>query len=227
MSKDTMLFNGKRLRMPYITEPQETPPTDMVDFYGDAEHYLPAVKDETGATMHMPPNIIELFETTPNDSGGFVFDLENTEADRCRHLELIMYLRSTVSAATDIIYLFFNYDFVLANYRYTYLAWSETAAVPGSATAATPTIGFMTAASGPTNDFTYARFWIPNFRSTLNVKHTYSRQCYSLGAASLASSLINHRWNKNPIRQISIRPDGYTTDTFNTSSKVQVLGHRF
>lgn len=227
MSKDTMLFNGKRLRMPYIAKPKETPPTDMVDFFGDSEHYLPAVKDETGATMHLPPNIIELFDTTPNDSGGFVFDLENTEADRCRHLELIMYLRGTVSATTDIVYMYFNYDFVVANYRYTYLAWSETAAVPGSATSAIPVIAFVTAATGQTNDFAYVRAWIPNFRETINVKHVFTRANYTLGASSLAGSEINMKWGKLPIKQISIRPDGYTTDTFNTNSKVIVLGHRF
>lgn len=227
MSKDTALFNGKRLRLPYITEPQETPPTDMVDLFGDAEHYLLGVKNESGATLHLPPNIIELAEVNPNDSGGFAINLEETEADRCRHLTLIMNVRSTVSAATDIIYMYFNYDFVIANYRYTYIAWSETAAVPGSATAATPTIGFISAATGPTNDFSPITIWIPNFRSTLNIKHAFARATYSLGAASLAGSMINMLWNKNPIKQISIRPDGYTTDTFNTSSKLIVLGHRF
>lgn len=227
MSKDTMLFNGKRLRMPYIPKPQETPPTDMVDLFGDIEHYLMAVKDETGATLHLSPNIIKLSDINPNDSGGFVVNLENTEADRCRHLMLIMNIRSTVSATADIAYIYFNYDFVVANYRYSYIAWSEGAAVPGSATAATPTIAFCSAATGPTNDFTSVMIWIPNFRETINVKHAFARGNYSLGSSSLAGSFINLYWNKNPIKQISIRPDGYPTDTFNSNSKLIALGYRF
>ena len=220
MSKDTMLFNGKRLRMPYISEPQETPPADMVDFFGDAEHYLLAVKDEAGATLHLPPNIIELSEINPNDSGGFLIDLDNTEAAKCRHLTLVMSLRGTVSAATDIVYMYFNYDFVVANYRYAYLVWSEGAAVPGSATAAAPIIAFISAATGPTNDFSCVVAYIPNFRGTTNIKHIFSRGNYSLGTSSLAGSFINTRWNKNPISQISIRPDGYTTDTLDRKSVV-------
>ena len=223
-------FNGIRWRAPRQTyAPTIVPPPDMFDLFMDDTSGLPAIYTELAGTIINRNQRLEIANvTSPNDSGGFSIDVNTSDGNLCNHLEIFAALRSTVSATFDNLYLFFNNDTTVANYRNSYLNANGSSANPSSAGAATPFINFMCGATSPTNEFSMVRIFIPffNVSSPTLVKHAVTFSTYSTGSSSIGLVAVSLRWTTTAITNIRLRPDGYSTDTFNTNSKVVVIGYR-
>lgn len=225
-------FNGIRWRAPRQTyAPTINPPPDMFDLVMDDTAGLPAIFTELGGTIINRNQRLEIANiTSPNDSGGFSIDVSTSDANLCNHIEIFAMLRSTVSATFDNLYIFFNADTTVANYRHSYCNANETVANPSTAGAATPFVDFVCAATSPTNEFSFCRILIPYFNvsSPSLVKHAIAYSDYSTGSTNLGLVNSSIRWTgtTTAITTIKIRPDGYSTDTFNTNSKVVAIGYR-
>lgn len=223
-------FNGIRWRAPRQTyAPSITPDPDMFDLFMDDTSGLPAIYTELAGTIINRNQRLEIANvTSPNDSGGFSIDVNTSDGNLCSHLEIFASLRSTVAATFDNLYLFFNNDTTVANYRNSYVTANEASANPSAAGAATPFINFVCAANSPTNEFSMCRIFIPffNVSSPTMVKHALTFCSYSTASSSIGLTAANVRWTTTAITNIRLRPDGYSTDTFNTNSKVTVIGYR-
>lgn len=223
-------FNGIRWRATRQTyAPTILPPPEMFDLFMDDTAGLPAFYTELGGTIISRNERLEIANiTSPNDSGGFSIDVNTSDGNLCSHIEIFAMLRSTVSATFDSLYLFFNNDTTVANYRHSYVNASETAANPSTAGAATPFLDFVCAANSPTNEFSFVRIFVPYFNvsSPTLVKHAMCYADYSTGSTNMGLVASTIRWTTTAITNIRLRPDGYSTDTFNSSSKAIAIGYR-
>lgn len=221
------LFSGVRWQIPYITY-EQTPPSGSGDFFLDAEVNQFAVMNTAGLKLHLPPNRVLLYDTTPNDgAGGFAFDLTTHEGQRCRDLEIYFGIRGNFANTFDSLMLYYNDDNEDANYRYSYASANEASAAVACAGAATAFMAFVVANTGPSNEYSMGRMLISDYRSPTTLKHMQLRMSYGLTTTSLNTFQLNHRWTVNAIRKISMRVDGAPTDTLNSNSRVVVIGHKY
>lgn len=182
-------------------------------------------KNDAGTEFMLGSSFVPLYDNiTPNDSGGYLFDVSAGEALNCWAIEILFNLRGSVSATFDTLYQTFNGDNTGTNYRYTYVSGDGSAAA--SSNANTQTAGFIPAGTAPTGSFGSGRIWIPHFRDTNFEKQAHLTMEYRI--VTIVNTLaLTQKWLKTPIEAITdirLRPDGYATDTFNSNSRVVVRG---
>lgn len=221
-------FSGVRWQVPRGSAPT-APALDSLSLYADNTTGLPAYITPDSQSVILTPNRVLISSlTTPNDSGGFNIDVSGAPATDCLHLEIFVALRGTVSATFELAYIFFNNDTTVANYRYSVLSWSEAAANPAAAGSAIPRIMTTTAASSPTNEYSFGRILVPFFRATTFAHHARVHgNNFATGASSIGGTEAETRWTgvTTAITNIKIRTDNHPTDTWTSNSSVIVVGH--
>lgn len=182
-------------------------------------------KNAAGSEFMLGASFVPLYNNiTPNDSGGYYFDLSAGEAPNCWAIEILLNLRSSVSATFDTLYQTFNGDNTGTNYRYTYVSGDGSAAA--SSNGNTQTAGFIPAGTAPTGSFGAVRIWLPHFQDTNFEKQAFLDMEYRIVTVVNVLTL-NQKWLKTPIEAINavrLRPDGYATDTFSSNSRAVVRG---
>lgn len=151
------------------------------------------------------------------------FDVSSIPGDY-DFLELVMNLRSTQSAADNVI-IWLNNDTTAANYRRQDLNVSSTT-VAGSA-ADDALIGVATGSSDLANNFGELRAFLPDYAGTGRHKHVSAESNERQGASTTAIRFRRIWWEStSAITRIMIRTDNHPTDTFVTGSRLRIIGWR-
>jgi hypothetical protein len=141
------------------------------------------------------------------------------------HLEMFASLRSSQAATADGVYLYFNGDFTNANYRYqeVYANGATVSAGVGDV----PRCGVATAASVGANEFSNAVYSIENAFVSGKTRSAKAIVTDRDSATVLPARIEMLNWESTaPITSITLRPDGYPTDTFVTGSRLQIIGKK-
>jgi len=136
-------------------------------------------------------------------------------------LEIILIARSSVAAAGDSVYMYFNGDTTAANYR-----TGRQLAGTGPTNTATdaPDLDTIPAANSTANDFGHQRIYIPEYAGSKRKSASYlGGQRRDATVIYTTTGLINWE-NTAAITQVTIQPDGYATDTFVAGSTIQIIG---
>lgn len=224
----SLSFTEARLRLQRMLSMTNPPEAGKADFYANGRIGHPAIYTTDGMSIALPPNAVVLYDlTTPNDNGGFHFDLDTKPALDCQHIEIIYALRGTVAAVTDNVYTYYNNLIVAASYRYSYHSWSEAAATSPSGGNALPFTMIMPGNTAtPSTEYAKGRMRVPRFQDP-NVQHRLiNRGGWSSASTNCAGLKANNRWSFEPVVSIQIRTDNWGTDDFNSNSHIVVLGHK-
>lgn len=175
---------------------------------------------------------IELAQVTLSSSGAFDVDLSSGDALLCTHLEILCLLRSTVSATSDAVYLFWNNDTTVSNYRRHRVGGANTAIGGGTSIVDldnSPFTGVASANSSPSNYFSYLKITVPDFRSTSKHKIAWCEYGGINATTEGRTGVIAHQWTittPTAINRVQIRTDNHPTDLFTSGSAIWVFGTR-
>jgi hypothetical protein len=152
-------------------------------------------------------------------SGTGRFDVSNIPP-LATTLRLVLHVRTTQATTSDVIYLFFNGDTTLTNYRAAVWAGGTTNAVSVEDTAR---IGTVPGASSPAN-----YFGICDIRAFSYADTTIEKMASSFGGGRETATTIYNRahllhWETSAaINRITLQPDGWATDSFAAGSRLQI-----
>lgn len=185
----------------------------------DGSAWVPTTLNVATANMRQ---CVVLYDNTLGANGAWAVSSISQDYD---DLELLLLVRGTVAAPTDVVYVMFNGDTVVTNYHQQVSQGVNGA--NASTEGATPTIAFCSAGTAPAAWFTPVTISIPNYASTLTKKiamSIYSR--YAL-AENLSAGQMAVAWdNTAAINRIFVRTNGHATDLFATGSRLRILGYK-
>jgi hypothetical protein len=220
----TTILDHEKLTLPYLGGSPANPAASHAVFFFNSSG-VPYYRLPDGTEVPLGMSDIKLYDDiATNDSGGYLLDTNTASAQLCKHLEISALLRSGVAATFDTLWMMFNGDGTAANYRNTYLSGDGTSAT--SANANNQSIGFPNGNTAPSGSHSFIRMFIPNFKSTTIEKEAHIFLSNRLSTVPSVMFLTQF-WLKTPIEAITairIRPDGYPTDTFTSSSRLTLRG---
>ncbi len=220
-------FDGTGIQLFEQSSFAESIPADHIKLFLDAASGQPAYRTPGGSNILLGASCVQLYDTTPNDSGGFNFDVSSGEALNCIDLELLCMIRGLATGISDSLYMWANGDLTATNYRNSYQYWDQ---VPtnSAAGAATPLVSFIPSNSSPSGAYAFLRIYIPQFRNTAFVRKAQATGTGKLAASTQFGNDVAWEYTNSDtgvaITNIKLRPDGYGTDTLNSSSRVVVRG---
>lgn len=136
-------------------------------------------------------------------------------------LVLFCSLRSDVVATSDNINLFLNGDETAANYRRAVMFGGTTF---NDAVIDDAEILISTGASSPDNYFSSMRVYLP-FYTGPNQKQVLAEMARREDANTMLTLQAIYQWeDTSAINQITIQPDGYSTDEFIVDSQLVIYG---
>lgn len=180
-------------------------------------------------TVITAPNILTFnnvwdYETVLGSSGSFDITLNTiaTWSTDVKTIEIELLLRGTVSATSDFIYIFFNNDTTLTNYRRQVLVGSAGAGLFG--TGNDPQLGIAPANTSPANSFGTFTVLINNPNSTNHIKTAKNNGGIWFDAGNnLRTEGTFVIWNStSAITRIQIRTDNHPTDLWTTNSYLRL-----
>lgn len=220
------VYDG-RILLPFKTGYAESVPADHLALFADDTGAL-STRDEGGTNTPIGGSSgleVTLFDGAPNASNAYDIDLSSGAALDCVHLRGRAMIRSSLAATTDGLYVLFNADTTVTNYRHAGVAWTE-AAGNSPFGGNTPRIGNITGASSPSDEYAQIDFEIDFFRSTAFVKKmAYTISLYYTTGASYLYYVGGVHWNSTAaITALKLRTDNHPTDTLNAASRLQLIG---
>lgn len=139
-------------------------------------------------------------------------------------LVLKLFLRGSDTATSDNVYIFFNNDTTLTNYRYQRVSGASTSAA--AATGDIPFIGVASAAASPSNYFGIFEVIIPAYAGSTE-KILQSVASDRLDASNSITGVWTVSWEStSAINRIMVRTDNHATDLFVAGSRLQILGYK-
>lgn len=157
------------------------------------------VTAQSTPTINLTTDTIEatllLDNTALGASGAFDIDLSSGDALNCKHLVIECLLRSTVSAVTDLITVFFNNDTTSTNY--TRQSLTGVGATPVAVRANNSIVTNVTASTADINAFGKVTINIPDFRGTSKEKIARVAFDYYGNSTSTESGSTALHWNNN------------------------------
>lgn len=180
-------------------------------------------------TVVTAPNILTFnnvwdYEEILGSSGAFDITLNTigTWSTNVKTIEMELLLRGTVSAITDTVYMFFNNDTTITNYRRQSLAASS--GVAGVATANDAIIALTSANTSPANSFGTFTVLINNPNSANHIKTAKNNGGSWLDAGNNLRTDSNFLiWdNTSAITRIQIRTDNHPTDLWVANSYMRL-----
>lgn len=155
-----------------------------------------------------------------------VFDVSGISQDY-DELYIDLKERTTSAVQSDGTYLMFNGDYTIGNYAY-----QRDGANNGSsntAQAGSPSLPGAPGATAVAGIFANTQIYIQDYADSTTVKSytSYNGFVYATTVTGAARWVGAHYtvWNNtNAITQITIRPDGYPTDNFDTGSRIRIWG---
>lgn len=168
----------------------------------------------------------KLYDSTLGSAGRF--DVPNASlsggnyADYDRIVGYLTNVRGTPSATNDFLYIFLNGDTTAANYGDERMQAVNTSMAPFRDDA--PNLARITAASSPSNYVTDVIFEIENPGGS-NYKNILARSQVRRDATNHDANLYGIQWeNTAAITQITIQPDGYSTDNIAAGARLVLIG---
>lgn len=154
-------------------------------------------------------------------AGAGRFDVSSISQDY-DHLIIRAKIRSTVSSTSDIAYLFFNGDTTVTNYfRQLNAALDGSGATPESDT---PNIGNPPGASSTSDDFASVEITIFNYTDSKR-KTAVAALGGRLDSGREGMYITALNWESTAaINQITLQPDGYSTDNWAIGSYIEIIG---
>lgn len=134
-------------------------------------------------------------------------------------------IRSTVAAASDIAYMFFNTATTASDYRSQYDAGYNT--IEEANAGDTPRIGGTNGASSTTGDFGHIWGRIADPSNTTKRKTVVGLSFRSNDNTNPVAENWGFTWESTAaITRIRLQPDGYATDNFVVGSWLRIVGKR-
>ena len=205
------------------TSPQDG---DYIPIYSSTDGAIrKALKSNlfSGDTFYSAGDIrmVELYNETLSGNG--IFDTDGVDLSGYDHLLINLAARSSVSASGDDASVIFNTDSTASNYRRQLLqAYGNNHL---AATAAIASIGAVSAATSPANNFGISHMRINNYSGTTFYKYVQTVTDYRDSDAVPVMQVSTLIWqNTGTITRITIQPDGYATDKFITGLYCQIIG---
>lgn len=139
------------------------------------------------------------------------------------HLEVYTALRSTASVVADGVYLLFNRDATLANYRSQYMEGAGASAV--AAQADTPLFVAATGATSTAGQYSQAVGYLNYIAQPALTRNGTVIGGQRRDATNSRTGSYFYNWESTePITSITLRTDNHPTDLFAAGSRVQVFG---
>jgi hypothetical protein len=139
-------------------------------------------------------------------------------------LELRISLRGAVSAASDAVYIMWNNDTTVTNYRAVAQATADTGVT--DAAADVPSAGITPAATADANEFGQFHVLVP-FYGGSHRKVAQVRSDLRSSSTAIEHRDTAHHWeNTAAITRVMVRTDNHATDLFATGSRLQIIVHK-
>jgi len=164
-----------------------------------------------------------LYSSTLGSAGIFDIDLTGITGGTGYHdLEITALLRSTVSGTSgDVPYLFWNTDTTPTNYQYPRMRADFTPVIQEDGNA--PIVGFANSSGQTSSYFASLRINILSYGGSA-LKVAMVEATYYDGSTLYRWSGV-HQWvGTAAITRLRIQPDGYATDTWDTGSRMTIMG---
>lgn len=192
-----------------------TPSSGVLAMYADSADGVLKYKDDAGEITQV--NQKRWTHDVPLSSGQFDIVLTDYEGfTGCKTLEIEVGLRSSISATSDAIYMYFNTDTTPGNYHRQVGGAQDGAEL--EAYNPIPQILACTGASSPSDCFTEGVITIAGMDKTV-VRVARFNGGGRYESAKVRNEQTIMTWNvTTAITRIRIRPVFYATNTFNSSS---------
>lgn len=168
-------------------------------------------------------------DETLGSNGAFDVDLTSIDspilAESGDLLELRMSLRAaTAGVASDAVYILWNNDTTVTNYRAVAQATADTGVT--DAAADVPSAGIAPAATADANEFGQFHVLVP-FYGGAHRKIAQVRSDIRTSSTAIEHRDTNHHWeNTAAITRVQVRTDNHATDLFLTGSRLQIIVHK-
>lgn len=168
-------------------------------------------------------------DETLGSNGSFDVDLTSIDspiqAETGDLLELRISARAaTAAVGTDVVYLFWNNDTTVANYRV--VAQETTDSSMTDTAVDNPNIGNMPAATADANEFAQFTVFVP-FYGGAHRKIAQIRDDFRASSTVISHRDTTHSWeNTAAITRLQIRTDNHATDLLLTGSRLQIIVHK-